>query len=105
MEDMGIQRPSPGKAKRRGAGQLRRPVPRHAGERTMMSRLRRVQFALGLRLGDPGRGGSEAVVSSMEGTNFPAVSRTCCELSDRAISASRRFTETVWVLGARARAA
>ena len=56
------------------------------------------QFALGLRLGEPGSGGSEAVVSSMEGTNLLAASRTWGDPSDRAISASRRFTETVWLL-------
>src|SRR5208337_4299917 len=58
-----------------------------------LSRL--VQLALGLRLTDPGNGGSEAVASWVEGTNLLAVWRTCSELSERAISASRRLTATV----------
>src|SRR5271157_5315197 len=73
---------------------------------TLFSPLAFAQLALGLRLADPGNGGSKAVVSWEEGTNLLAVWRTCSELSVRAISASRRLTETVCeVWAARARTA
>ena len=52
------------------------------------------QFALGLRLDEPGRGGNEAV-SSTVGTSLRAAWRTAAEPSERAISARRLCTDGV----------
>src|SRR5208337_4968369 len=72
-----------------------RPPCRTVQSGNAVSPLAFAQLALGLRLADPGNGGSKAVVSWAEGTNLLAVWRTCSELSERAISASRRLTATV----------
>ena len=53
------------------------------------------QFAFGFRLDEPGRGGNEAVVSSIAGTSLRAAWRTASEASVRAISASRFCTTGV----------
>src|SRR5271157_2059936 len=80
------RKPSPGTGRAHG---------RTVQSGNAVSPLAFAQLALGLRLADPGNGGSKAVVSWAEGTNLLAVWRTCSELSERAISASRRLTETV----------
>jgi hypothetical protein len=56
----------------------------------MTDHARTDQFAFGLRLGEPGSGGKDAVASCIEGISLPAALRTLSDWSDRAISVKRR---------------